>query len=73
MHICIDTHTHRQGNVDNRFLNGFAQQALQVHISDATIVDGVVKEVMLQNNDYMTCEKMFDRLFMEVQVCRASL
>ena len=42
--------------------------------SDATIVDGVVKEVMLQNNDYFfaeindDAEKMFDRLYIELQV-----
>jgi hypothetical protein len=41
--------------------------------SDATIVDGIIKEVMLQNNDFYMAEidddaeKMFDRLYIELQ------
>jgi hypothetical protein len=42
--------------------------------ADATIVDGIVKEIALQNDDhYMAqlsdhAEKMFDRLYIELQV-----
>ena len=41
--------------------------------SDATIVDGIVKEVLLHNDEYYMAEidddaeKIFDRLYMELQ------
>jgi hypothetical protein len=80
------------GHDDNVFLNGLAQQALQMQIanikllpdnicsyqkgkgcSDATIISSVVKEIALQTNDHYLAEidddaeKMFDRLYLELQ------
>jgi hypothetical protein len=47
--------------------------------SDATIIDCIVKETALQNNDYYVADlsdnakKMFDRLYIEVQVANPRL